>query len=139
LTLREPGINNADNEPSPAGTFVGLGVKISNTQIDLEQGSMEDTHRPLDVAIEGDGFFRVKILESIGDGFGYTRNGNFFTNKDGELVLGMGDGYKLLPTIKLPPDARDISISQQGVVEYVRAGSTQKQKAGDLKISTFIN
>ena len=139
LTVKEPGANNNANEPSPAGTFVGLGVKISNTQLDLEQGSMEDTGRPLDVAIEGDGFFRVKILDSVGDGFGYTRNGAMFRNRDGQLVLGMGDGYKLVPTITLPEDARDVSISREGIIEYIRAGTLQKQQAGQLKVSTFVN
>lgn len=139
LTLREPGVNNNANEPAPAGTYVGLGVKISNTQVDLEQGAMENTNRPLDVAIEGDGFFRVKILDSIGDGFGYTRNGNFFRNRDGELVLGMGDGYKLQPKINLPEDAREISISREGFIEYLRAGNLQKQRAGQLKLNTFVN
>lgn len=139
LTLREPGANNNANEPSPAGTFVGLGVKISNTQVILEQGSMENTGRPLDVAIEGDGFFKVKILDSIGDGFGYTRNGNFFRNREGELVLGVGDGYKLAPRITLPNDAREISISREGLVEYIRAGSLQKSTAGQLELSNFVN
>ena len=71
VTLKEPGSNNNANEPSPAGTFVGLGVKISNTQLDLEQGPLESTTRPLDVAIQGNGFFRVKIMDSVGDGTGY--------------------------------------------------------------------
>src|SRR5687768_8135868 len=139
LTLREPGANNNANEPSPAGTFVGLGVKISNTQVILEQGSMENTGRPLDVAIEGDGFFKVKILDSIGDGMGYTRNGNFFRNREGDLVLGVGDGYKLVPRITLPNDAREISISREGLVEYIRAGSLQKSSAGQLELANFVN
>lgn len=139
LTLREPGVTNSANEPSPAGTFVGLGVKISNTQINTESGPIESTQRPLDVAIEGDGFFKVKILDSIGDGTGYTRNGNFFRNRDGELVLGLGDGYTLLPKVTLPEDAREVSISRSGVIEYMKAGSLQKQTAGELKLNTFVN
>src|SRR5262249_40932946 len=102
LVLKEPGTNNNANEPSPAGTFVGLGVKISNTQLDLEQGPLENTGRPLDVAIQGNGFFRIKVLDTLGDGTAYTRSGNFFRNKEGELILGMGDGYKLIPPIKIP-------------------------------------
>jgi|DewCreStandDraft_4_1066084.scaffolds.fasta_scaffold10153_8 flagellar basal-body rod protein FlgG len=139
LTLKEPGVQNDAGEISPAGTQVGLGVKISNTQLDLEQGSLETTNRPLDVAIEGQGFFRVKIMDSIGDGYGYTRNGNFFRNKDGELVLGMGDGYRLVPPISLPPDTTAVSISQAGLVEYERAGQTGKSTAGQLKVSLFVN
>lgn len=139
LQLKQPGTTNAVGEVSPAGIYVGLGTKISNTQVDLEQGSMERTDRPLDVAIEGNGFFRVKILDGIGDGVGYTRNGNFFVNNAGELVLGMGDGYRILPNINVPPDATEISISRSGVVEYIPAGSTNKVQAGQLEISQFRN
>src|SRR6185503_6085187 len=69
LTLKEPGTPNAAGDAAPAGIFVGLGTKISNTQLDLEQGSLESTNQPLDVGIEGQGFFKVKILDSVGDGF----------------------------------------------------------------------
>jgi flagellar basal-body rod protein FlgG len=138
-TLREPGSTNSAGEVSPAGTFVGLGVKVSNTQIDLEQGPMENTDRPLDVAIEGPGFFRVKMLSTIGDGFGYTRNGNFFTNRDGQLVVGMQDGYRIEPTISIPKDAFSITINQEGMVEYLLPGQISKQSAGQLNLATFIN
>jgi len=139
-TVREPGTTNNAGEVSPAGTFVGLGVKISNTQLDTEQGPLESTNRPLDVAIQGPGFFRVKIMDSIGDGTGYTRNGNFFINEQGFLVVGMGDGYKLInPVISLPPDAMEITISQTGVIEYLKPGSISKQSAGQIKLTTFVN
>jgi flagellar basal-body rod protein FlgG len=137
--LKEPGANNNANEPSPAGTFVGLGVKISNTQLDLSQGPLENTGRPTDLAIQGEGFFRVKIMDGVGDGTAYTRNGNFFRNKDGDLVLGLGDGYKLDPTITIPTDATEISINNQGLVEYKKAGQNSKNIAGQLKISLFVN
>lgn len=139
LQLKQPGSTNSAGEPSPAGIFVGLGTKISNTQLDLEQGSLEDTRRELDVAIEGDGFFKVKVLDSIGDGFAYTRNGNFFANNKGELVLGAGDGYKLEPPIKLPPEAIEITIGRSGIVEYKEPGNLDNQRAGQLEIAQFIN
>jgi flagellar basal-body rod protein FlgG len=139
LQLKQPGTSNAAGEPSPAGIFVGLGTKIANTQLDLEQGSLEDTRRDLDVSIQGDGFFKVKVLDSIGDGFAYTRNGNFFLNNKGELVLGVGDGYKIEPPISLPPDATEITIGQSGVVEYKTPGSTDNQQAGQFQISQFVN
>src|SRR5882757_7114830 len=66
LTLKQPGTSNEAGELSPAGIYVGLGTRISNTQIDLEQGSMESTNRPLDVSISGNGFFKVKILQALG-------------------------------------------------------------------------
>src|SRR4051812_10899833 len=114
LTLKQPGSQTAGGEITPAGIFVGLGTKISNTQIDTEQGSLENTGRPLDVAIEGNGFFKVKILDSIGDGFGYTRNGAFFINDKGEMVLGLGDGYRLQPSITIPAGGPEFSIGGDG-------------------------
>jgi len=81
----------------------------------------------------------VKILDSIGDGFGYTRNGNFFVNNQGDLVLGMGDGYKLQPPIQIPQGATDISISESGIVEVRRAGQDKAQRVGQLEVTQFIN
>src|SRR5437763_1375067 len=63
LMQKQPGTTNGGGDASPAGIFVGLGTKISNTQLDLEQGSLENTNRNLDVGIEGPGFFKVKILD----------------------------------------------------------------------------
>jgi flagellar basal-body rod protein FlgG len=139
LTLKQPGTENSSGETTPAGTFVGLGTKISNTQLDTEQGPLENTGRPLDVAIEGNGFFKVKILPTVGDGFGYTRNGAFFVNNAGELVLGLGDGYRLEPPITIPPGVTDISISNDGKVSYKKNGSTNSTVAGQITISQFIN
>ena len=100
---------------------------------------MENTGRQLDLGISGQGFFKVKILDSIGDGFGYTRNGNFFINKDGEVVLGMGDGYKLEPKLTVPKGTTDISISQDGKVEATVANQSKKVAIGQLQISQFVN
>jgi flagellar basal-body rod protein FlgG len=137
--LKQPGTTTAAGDLSPAGIFVGLGVRISNTQLDLEQGSMENTGRQLDVAISGNGFFRVRVMDSIGDGTAYTRNGNFFVNNEGDLVLGLGDGYRLIPPITVPQGTTDVSISQEGVVEVSVAGQNQKQVVGNLRLFQFIN
>src|SRR5271169_3506585 len=130
--LREPGVVSGSGDISPAGEYVGSGVKISNTQIDLTQGSPNNTNRPLDVAIEGDGFFKVKVLDSLGDGTAYTRNGNFFINANNQLVLGMGDGYTLVPPITIPTGTTDdqIGISQQGVVSVTSPGTNTAKTVG---------
>lgn len=137
--LKPPGTTTAAGDLSPAGIFVGLGVRVSNTQLDTEQGSMENTGRQLDVGISGNGFFRVKVLDTVGDGTAYTRNGNFFVNNEGELVLGMGDGYRLIPPITIPAGTTDVSISQEGVVEASIAGQNTKQQVGNLRLYQFIN
>ena len=139
LTVKQPGTQTQGGEITPAGIFVGLGTKISNTELDAGQGSLENTGGPLDVAISGNGFFKVKIMDSVGDGFGYTRNGAFFINDKGEMVLGLGDGYRVQPQITIPTGVTDISIGQDGKVSYKKNGSTQTTVAGQLQISQFIN
>jgi flagellar basal body rod protein FlgG len=105
----------------------------------FEQGSCMSTGRQLDLAITGQGFFKIRIHDSVSDGFGYTRNGNFFVNRDGEITVGMGDGYKLQPGIVVPKGVPDISISQDGVVEVIKAGDSAKQRIGQLQIAQFVN
>ena len=139
LAVKQPGVTNTSGDVSPAGLYVGLGVRVSNTQLDTEQGSLENTGRQLDVGISGQGFFKVKIMDTVGDGFGYTRNGNFFINREGELVLGMGDGYKLEPKITIPKGATQVMISQDGIVEVQRAGAIRPEQVGQLEISQFVN
>jgi flagellar basal body rod protein FlgG len=105
----------------------------------FEQGGAMNTGRQLDLMISGQGFFKVKIQDSIGDGFAYTRNGNFFVNRDGEMVLGMGDGYKLEPKITVPTGVTDISISSDGNVEVIRSGKNTKQMIGRIQLHQFMN
>src|SRR2546421_1775929 len=139
LMLKQPGASNADSTVSPAGIYVGLGTKISNTQLDFEHGNLENTGRPLDTPIQADRFYKIKIMDGVSNGFGYTRNGNFFVNKNGELVLGMGDGYRLEPKITLPTDATDISIATDGTISVGQPGKTNKTVVGQLILSQFIN
>jgi flagellar basal body rod protein FlgG len=118
---------------------VGDGGKTVNSFVDFEQGSLENSGRSLDLAIAGKGFFRIKIADSIGGGVGYTRNGNFFINNKGDFVLGMGEGYRFDPPIKVPPNVTEISISQSGAVEVIQAGATHKTAIGQIKLTTFIS
>jgi len=141
VTLRQPGATDASSEVSPSGIQVGLGTKISNTQLDLTQGSPEMTNRQLDVAIQGEGFFKIKVMPTINGGEAYTRNGNFTINKDGELVVNIGDGYKIVPPITFPKNATDVSVTPDGTVTYLAGTGTNqtKQKAGQLQLTNFVN
>jgi flagellar basal-body rod protein FlgG len=138
-TFKQPGTTNTSGDLSPAGIFVGLGTRISNTQLDLSQGSLDNTGQNTDVAIQGNGFFKVKILNTIGDGTAYTRNGAFFVNSNGQLTLGMQDGYTLLPPITLPTGASNVSIDQQGNVTYTPQTGTKTQTAGQIPLYQFVN
>jgi flagellar basal-body rod protein FlgG len=139
VTLRQPGATNASQEVSPSGIQVGLGTRISNTQLDLTQGSPDMTNRQLDVTIQGQGFFKIKVIPTINNGEAYTRNGNFTINKDGDLVVNIGDGYKLIPPINFPKNATDISISPDGTVSYLQGTSATKAVAGTLSLANFTN
>jgi len=141
MPLKQPGVTGVDGNFSPAGVYVGLGTRISNTELDLSQGSPDSTNNPLDIAIQGNGFFRVKVLSSLGDGTAYTRNGGFFINSTGELVVGMGDGYTLVPPIKVPPGTTSdqIGISQDGLVTVTSPTTNTKTTVGQLQLSLFPN
>lgn len=141
LSVKQPGAQNAAGDVTPAGIFVGLGVRISNTQLDVEQGSFENTGRNLDVAISGPGFFKVKLPDTIAEGAGYTRNGNFVVNRDGELVVNIGDGYRLEPPITIPPGVPNdsINVSEDGIVSYIQPGGTTTTTAGQIRIFQFPN
>jgi flagellar basal-body rod protein FlgG len=139
LNYKQPGTTDSAGDMNPAGISVGLGTKISNTALDMTQGSLESTGVNTDVAIQGNGFFKIKILPNVGDGTGYTRNGSLFTNKNGDLVVGIGDGYELVPPINIPAGATDISIAQDGTVQYTPKGGNTTATAGTIQLSQFVN
>lgn len=141
VTIKQPGAQNAAGDVAPSGIFVGLGVKMSNTQLNTEQGSLENTGRQLDVAISGPGFLQVRLPDTLAEGQGFTRNGNFFLNRDGDLVVGMGDGYRIEPPINIPPGVpeKDITISSDGTVSYIEPGTTTSTEAGRLRMYLFPN
>ena len=135
----QPGVENLNGDMRPAGIEVGLGVRVSNTQSDFKTGAPLQTSADLDFFVEGDGFFQVDIAEDRGDGVGYTRAGNFFKNRDGELVLGNSDGPRLVPPITIPDDAIDIEASQDGSVPVLLPDQVEFTEVGQLELATFVN
>jgi len=135
---RQPGVENGNNDSSPAGLQVGLGVQISNTQYDFTTGSANPTGRELDIFIEGDGFLKVDILEEYGGGEGYTRAGNIFVNADGEMVLGNSDGPRLSDSISIPNDSLGVSISSSGEVDVIQSDGSIAN-VGQLTLHRFVN
>ena len=101
----QPGVENADGQQRPTGIFVGLGTRISGTQLNFSQGPAINTGQELDLMIDGDGFFQVQVDDTVSEGgIAYTRAGNFVRNSDGDIVLATDTGNRLLPQITLPPD-----------------------------------
>ncbi len=137
--IKQPGTTNTAGDLSPAGIYVGLGTRISNTELDMSQGSMDNTGGNLDLGIQGNGFFKVKILNTIGDGTGYTRNGSFYINNQNQLTLGMGDGYTLIPPITIPAGATNITVATDGTIQYQPLGANKQATAGQLQLYQFVN
>lgn len=135
---QQAGVENANGDQRPAGLYVGLGTRISNTQYDQTQGSAIATGRDIDFMIDGKGFFKVSTLESVGNGTAYTRAGNFFVNKDGSLVLGNSDGPLLNPPITVPENAT-VSVSSDGVVYAMAATDTAPTQVGQISLVNFVN
>lgn len=137
--LAQPGVENANGDHRPSGLYVGLGTRIANTQFDFTQGSPMESGRDLDLMIDGQGFFQVRILQETGTGIGYTRSGNFFINRDGELVLGNSQGPRLEPPITIPADAMSIEITADGQVNVFVPNQVDPVNVGQLQLATFVN
>jgi flagellar basal-body rod protein FlgG len=134
----QPGVET-ENGQCPAGLFVGLGTRVSNTQPDFTQGSTISTGQQYDLLIQGSGFFRVKIPQQINDQIGYTRDGNFFPNANGQLVLGNSAGPLLDPPITIPTGTTSVTIAQDGTVNAYTSTSPTPNKIGQLQLANFLN
>ena len=118
----------------PAGIQVGLGVAISATQRVNLPGSVIQTGNPLDMAIQGDGYFQV--LKDNGDTV-YTRDGTFKRDANGTVVT--SNGYPLQPSITVPADTTEIVIGDDGKVSVREAGSQNLNQVGQIQLATFAN
>lgn len=135
-----PGVENRHGDTRPTGLYVGLGVKVSGTQVDFSQGSLVSTERPLDFAVVGDGFFQVGVEEELAPGgIGYTRAGNFAINEVGELVLANANGRRLIPNIVIPEGYTAVDITSDGIVSVALPGQQQPEVVGQLELAAFIN
>ncbi len=133
-----PGLQDSGGNFTPTGIAFGTGARVESTQSDFRQGSFQQTGQQLDVAIAGNGFF--KVTDPITQGPLYTRAGNFSINANGQLVIGSATVGRLLePNITIPPDATQISISSQGIVSVQQANNPQMQQVGTITLSRFIN
>jgi flagellar basal-body rod protein FlgG len=118
----------------PTGIQIGAGVKAGSVYRITEQGSPTRTDNPLDLAIQGKGFFQITMPSGE---TAYTRAGNFSVNDQGQLVT--DDGYLVEPQIAIPQDAKDISISKTGQVQVKTDGQVEPQIVGQLELATFFN
>jgi len=133
-----PGVRDASQTPTAVGTQVGLGVRITSTQTDQRQGTLQQTGRDLDVAIEGSGYLRV--LDPLTQATMYTRAGNLDINANGQLVIGSAQVGRLIdPPITIPQDATKVVINSNGEVMVRQPGATELAVQGQIQMAQFIN
>lgn len=133
-TVLQPGTAASQQTFIPAGLQLGLGTRPSSNEIVFTQGSFSQTDNPLDVVIQGHGFFQ--ILLPTGE-LAYTRAGQFQLDKDGNLVTATGNMVQ--PQVTFPPDAQQITIAADGTISYTLPNQTAAQQAGQLQLANFQN
>jgi flagellar basal-body rod protein FlgG len=129
-----PGSAATQQTTVSSGLQIGLGARTSASEIIQEQGDYNTTGNPLDLTIQGQGFFQIQL--PTGD-IAYTRSGAFHLDQQGNVVT--ADGNPLLPSITIPPNATSISIGADGTVTVTQPGQTQAQQVGTIQLAMFAN
>jgi len=132
--MRAAGSSASATTEAPVGLEVGLGTRAVATARNFSAGNLRSTGGPLDLAIEGDGFFKVSMPNGT---TGYTRAGTLHLDAQGLIVT--SEGYALEPQITVPSNATSLSISKDGIVSAAIAGQSATQQLGTLEIATFPN
>ena len=134
-TLRRPGSQTSDQGTVlPAGLEIGSGVKTGSTPRVMSQGNLTSTEKEYDLAIRGEGFFRIRLPDGR---TGYTRDGSFELDGQGQMVT--REGYIVEPAITVPQTAKGVTISAQGQVQASIPGQTQPQVLGQIQLARFVN
>ncbi|HEY8508617.1 MAG TPA: flagellar basal-body rod protein FlgG [Steroidobacteraceae bacterium] len=132
--VRQVGAATSQDTQAPSGLSLGTGVRVVATEKNYSQGNLIPTNNPLDVAIEGRGFFQIQLPDGT---LAYTRDGSFQVNAQGELVT--ASGYLVQPGITIPDGVMSITIAKDGVVSVLQAGSGTPTQIGTLQLTDFIN
>ena len=130
----QPGTASGSQTVVPSGLQLGLGTRPSANTVIFTQGNFQETDNPLDLVIQGKGFFQIR--RPSGD-TAYTRAGNFQLDKDGNVVD--GNGNPVLPQITIPAQATAVTIAADGTVSYTQPGQTAAQVAGQIQLAGFTN
>jgi flagellar basal-body rod protein FlgG len=134
-TLEQPGAQSSDQgNVVPTGVQIGAGVKAGSVYRITGQGTLTNTGNALDLAANGPGYFQVLLPSGE---TAYTRAGNFSANDQGQIVT--ADGYLVQPTISLPANTTNITISQTGQVQATVGNATVPTVVGQLQLATFLN
>ena len=133
--IDRPGAQSSDiGTTLPSGLQIGLGVQVGAAYRIHEQGAVQITENPLDMAVTGDGFFQIQMPN--GD-TAYTRSGVFQINENGEIVT--TKGFLMEPNLVVPEDAISVEINQNGEVFVEQSGQANLSNIGQIELATFVN
>ncbi|MDC7226905.1 MAG: flagellar basal-body rod protein FlgG [Spirochaetales bacterium] len=135
-TTRTAGTPATELTVTPVGVQVGHGVKVAATQKMYTQGALQNTGNISDLAIEGEGFMRVMLIDGT---YGYTRDGSLKIDSNGQLVT--SQGYRLMPDVVLPEGfvRESLTISQDGRITVKIAGNDDPIQVGQMQLFRFVN
>lgn len=132
--LRQAGANTSEQTQMPTGLQLGLGTRAVATARNFSQGNLQQTTNSLDLAIKGQGFFQIQLPDGT---TGYTRDGSFQVDAQGQLVT--NNGYLVAPGIQIPPDAQSITIGNDGSVSVTLPQQATPQPVGRILLASFVN
>ena len=132
--LVTPGASAGQQTVVPTGLQLGLGTRAASNEIVFSQGNFAATENPLDLVVQGRGFFQVRLASGE---IAYTRAGSFHLDRDGNVVT--SDGDPLEPQVTIPPDAQAVHIATDGTVSYTQPGQTAAQLGGQIQLADFQN
>ena len=132
--VRQVGSQSSQTTLLPSGLQLGTGTRVVATEKLFTQGNLTRTENPLDMAIQGQGFFEVLLPDGTQ---AFTRDGSFQINEQGIAVT--SSGYQLQPPITIPQNATSISIGADGTVSVTVPGSATVAQVGSIQLSNFIN
>lgn len=132
--IRQVGAQSTQDTQLPTGLSLGAGVRTVATQKMHSQGNLIKTDNPIDLAIQGRGFFQVLMPDGT---ISYTRDGSFQLNSQGQIVT--ANGYQLQPSITVPNNVQSVTIGNDGTISIIVAGSTTPTTLGTIQLADFIN
>ena len=132
--LIQPGAAATQNTVVPTGLQLGLGTRAVSNEVIFSQGDFTETDNPLDLVIQGNGFFQVQMASGQ---IAYTRAGTFHLNNTGQIVD--PNGNLLDPPITIPQNALSITVGSDGTVSYTLPGQAAAQQGGQIQLANFVN
>ena len=130
----QPGAAAGSQTTVPSGLQVGSGTRPVANEVIFTQGNFQQTNNPLDMVIQGKGFFQIRRPSGQ---LAYTRDGGFQLDRDGNIVTALGDPIE--PQITIPAQAQSITIAADGTVSYTQPGQSAGQIAGQMQLANFAN